>query len=67
MVMMETTPVPICVFVTINGLSNCSNHYGFKASSTVTVKIFDEKSDCIIAEETAFVHLAQKDPSKSFK
>jgi FlaG/FlaF family flagellin (archaellin) len=47
------------VYVTANGITNTSNNYGFKADTIVTVKVFDEKSDCIIAEDTAFVHLAE--------
>ncbi|MBN2487924.1 MAG: type IV pilin [Methanosarcinaceae archaeon] len=47
------------VLATINGITSTYNNYGFKADTIVTVKVFDEKSDCIIAEDTAFVHLAE--------
>jgi len=51
----DNTSADLSVFVTVNGLSNTANHYGFKAGSTVTVKIFDKRSGCIIAENTAIV------------
>lgn len=47
------------VYVTINGIVNTSNNYGFKADNILTVKVFDEKSECIIAEDKAVVQLAE--------
>ncbi|WP_256622265.1 type IV pilin [Methanolobus chelungpuianus] len=38
------------VHVTINGISNTYNNYGLKENSVITIKIFDRKSNKIIAE-----------------
>lgn len=38
------------VRVSINGMSNTSNNYGFKQNSVITVKVFDRESNKIIAE-----------------
>ena len=47
------------VFVTVNGISNTSNNYGFKSGSTVTIKLFDKTTKRIIAEGTAVVKPAE--------
>lgn len=43
------------VLVTVNGISNTYNNYGFKSGTTVTIKIFDKTTQRIIAEGTAIV------------
>ncbi len=47
------------VFVSVNGISNTSNNYGFKSGTTVTIKIFDKTTQRIIAEGTAVVKPAE--------
>ena len=47
------------VLVTVNGISNTYNNYGFSSSSTVTIKIFDKTTKRIIAEGTAIVKSAE--------
>ena len=47
------------VLVTVNGISNTSNNYGFKSDTTVTIKIFDKTTQRIIAEGTAIVKPAE--------
>jgi len=51
----STGNVPSSVLAIINGINSSYDNYGFKAGSTVTVKIFDKRSGCIIAEDTAIV------------
>ncbi|MDK2892526.1 type IV pilin [Methanohalophilus sp.] len=43
------------VTVTVNGLKNTSNNYGFIQGTTVTVKVFDSRTQRIIAEDSAVV------------
>ena len=47
------------VSVNINGVTNTANHYGLKENSMVTVKIFDEQTQCIISESECLVVLAE--------
>ena len=47
------------VSVSVNGISNTSNNYGFKSGTTVTIKIFDKTTQRIIAEGTAIVKPAE--------
>ena len=47
------------VLVSVNGISNTSNNYGFKSDTTVTIKIFDKTTQRIIAEGTAVVKPAE--------
>lgn len=47
------------VLVSVNGISNTSNNYGFKSGTTVTIKIFDKTTQRIIAEGTAVVKPAE--------
>jgi len=47
------------VLVSVNGISNTSNNYGFKSGTTVTIKIFDKTTQRIIAEGTAIVKPAE--------
>jgi len=50
---------PSTVLVTVNGISNTSDNYGFKSGTTVTIKIFDKITQRIIAEGTAIVKPAE--------
>ena len=43
------------VKVTVNGNSNTSDNYGFKANSEITLRVIDTKSMTIIAEDKAVV------------
>ncbi|MBP2030000.1 FlaG/FlaF family flagellin (archaellin) [Methanohalophilus levihalophilus] len=43
------------VSVTINGLENTSNNYGFREGTTVVMKIFDSRTQRLIAEDSAVV------------
>ncbi len=47
------------VLVTVNGISNTYNNYGFKSGTTVTIKIFDKTTKRIIAQGTAVVKPAE--------
>ena len=47
------------VLVSVSGISNTSNNYGFKSGTTVTIKIFDKTTKRIIAEGTAIVKPAE--------
>jgi hypothetical protein len=41
---------PTSVHVVLNGMTNTSDNYGLRENSIITIKIFDSKSDKIIAE-----------------
>lgn len=43
------------VSVTVNGLENTSNNYGFVQGTTVTMKVFDSRTQRLIAEDSAVV------------
>ncbi|MCL7410379.1 MAG: type IV pilin N-terminal domain-containing protein [Methanosarcinaceae archaeon] len=47
------------VLVSVNGVSNTSNNYGFDTGTTVTIKIFDKTTQRIIAEGKAIVKSAE--------
>lgn len=47
------------VKVSVNGDSNTSDNYGFKAGSEITLKVIDTKSSNVIAEQRAFVKHAK--------
>lgn len=46
------------VKVSVNGMDNTSDNYGFKAGTEITLKIIDRKSRNVIAEQKAVVKLA---------
>jgi hypothetical protein len=46
------------VKVSVNGIDNTSDNYGFKAGSEITLKVIDTEGKNILAEQTAFVQLA---------
>ena len=46
---------PSSVRVTINGMTNTSDNYGLREGGTVTIKVFDRRTDKIIAECEHFV------------
>lgn len=46
------------VFVRINEITDTANNYGLKEGSTVSIKIFDKNTDCLIAESSHLVTLA---------
>jgi archaeal type IV pilus assembly protein PilA len=45
--------------VSVNGESNTSDNYGFKAGSEITLKVIDIKSSNVIAQQKAFVKHAE--------
>lgn len=47
------------VTVSVNGISNTSNNYGFDTGTTVTIKIFDKTTQRIIAEGTSIAKPAE--------
>jgi len=47
------------VLVSVNGITDTRNNYGFKSDTTVTIKIFDKTTQRIIAEGTAIVKPAE--------
>ncbi len=47
------------VLVSVNGISNTSNNYGFDTGTTVTIKIFDKTTQRIVAKGTAIVKPAE--------
>lgn len=52
-------PIVSSVKVSVNGDSDTSDNYGFKAGSEIIVKVIDIKSSSVIAEQRAFVKHAE--------
>jgi flagellin-like protein len=46
------------VKVSVDGVDNTSDNYGFKAGSEITLKVIDSKGENVLAEQTAVVKLA---------
>ena len=55
----SSTSIDSSVKVSVNGDSNTSDNYGFKAGSEITLKVIDIKSSNVIAEQRAFVKHAE--------
>ena len=43
------------VKVSVNGVGNTSDNYGFKAGSEITLKVIDNEGKNVLAEQTAVV------------
>lgn len=46
------------VKVSVNGIDNTSDNYGFKEGSEITLKVIDNEGKNVLAEQRAFVQLA---------
>lgn len=55
----SSTSIDSSVKVSVNGDSNTSDNYGFKAGFEITLKVIDIKSSNVIAEQKAFVKHAE--------
>ena len=55
----SSTSVDSSVKVSVDGVGNTSDNYGFKAGSEITLKVIDIKSRNILAEQRTFVKHAE--------
>ena len=55
----SSTSIDSSVKVSVDGVGNTSDNYGFKAGSEITVKVIDTKSRNVLAEQRTFVKHAE--------
>ena len=55
----SSTSIDSSVKVSVDGVGNTSDNYGFKAGSEITLKVIDIKSRNILAEQRTFVKHAE--------